>query len=344
MAEKHYHDSLSQAIKIAKANGLDDKQIKPLVLLKQEMKTKCHKNSETLLKRMALGENLVHMKESWYSIRHTNDKGDITLKQECLKAEDIYILRRDGRHERELNRIELDNFLPAITNDEALELYKQSIRAEGHNLIRVHTGVSIESADSQDNIEGVDQDKPITVSSHAGMRWVQRVNQYALKDEKKAEDYRRLHVNAINEAVLDCFGLAEKVWQSDRDGITYWFNPNGNVMFVVGSNNIITLYEEDFGFTKDMNRMIVREQLKVLELAHNALLQAEVDHKNSLSTVDDEIKGINNELALLEANMALLIAKRATLNAEREQTNKEVKLARTKYDVEFDKLFKKWDV
>lgn len=344
MKDKFLYDSLSQAIKLAKTNGLNDKQIKPLTMAKQELKTKCAKNNEKLLRGMPLSENIVHLQDSWYAIRHTNDKGDITVKQECLRSEDIHIIKRDGRHENELRRTQLDDFLPAIQSAEALEIYKEQIKSNGHSLVYDHTGVLIQGEHVQSTAEEVEEEKVTTVSSHAGMRWVQRVMNHATKDDKKAEEYRRMHLQVINTGILDSFGKAHQVWQSDRDGITYWFDETANMMFVVGSNNIITLYEEDFGFTPDMNRMIVQEQLKVLAQVHDALRQAEDNHEKGIRLLEGEIKAINDELSILEAQMGLLVAKRATMNAEREQNSKEVKLARARYDVEFDKLFKKWDV
>lgn len=215
MEDKHFHDSLSRAIKLAKQNGIDDKLVKTMTIAKQESKEKCAKNNEKMLRSMPLSDNIVHLCDSWYTVRYLNDKGDLTVKQECLWPGDVSIIRRDGRHERELSRVDLDNLLPAMTNEEALELYKQSIRSRGCKIVYDYTGVILDDVDAQFSSEGVDVDKPITVSSHAGVRWIQRVTKYAVKDDKKAEEHRRIHSALVNSSILDSFGNASQVWKSD---------------------------------------------------------------------------------------------------------------------------------
>lgn len=344
MKDKFQYDSLSQAIKIAKDNKLTPAQIKPITEAKAVLKAHCVKQNEALLSMMPDGDNLMHLQDSWYAVRHLNDKNGVVCKQECLKPEDLNLIRRDGRYEPELRRSQYEDLLPAILNDEALSLYKLELRANATNLVLQYTGMIFAPEEDQEvTSSAVTGDQAVVPSTHAGTRWVQRKMGIHAKDDRKAEEYRRVNYTEVVGAIMDSYNKAEQVWLSDRDGVAYCYNEADNIMFVVGGNTIITLYTEDFGFSPDMNRMIVREQLKVLSKSYEGLKTAEKEQDAVLSTIEQGMQDISSEIALLEAKMALLVAERASLNATKDKTSKVVRVARSSYDVEFDKLFNKWD-
>jgi hypothetical protein len=314
--------------------------------MKQDYKKICANNSNKVLRAMPLSNNLVQLEGNWHAIRYLNEKADTCLKIDIMRKEDVYLLQRDGRHERELNRNDIETLLPALIDDESLELYKQHLAIKAKELVYEQSGVLIgDDEEPNEEVEEVipDEEKPVTVSTHAGLRWVQRV--IGIKNEQQAEEYRRKHMVEVNEAVLDAYGKADKVWEDDDD-ITYWFDPD-NIMYVRGMQNgnpnIITLYEEEFGFSKAINRMITLEQLSVLADVRESLRESELAVHETNIRVDYEVQGINDEITVLESQIALLVSQRAKAIADRDLSNKQVKATKDKYTAEFNKLFKKWD-
>jgi hypothetical protein len=314
--------------------------------MKQDYKKICANNSNKVLRAMPLSNNLVQLEGNWHAIRYLNEKADTCLKIDIMRKEDVYLLQRDGRHERELNRNDIETLLPALIDDESLELYKQHLAIKAKELVYEQSGVLIgDDEEPNEEVEEVipDEEKPVTVSTHAGLRWVQRV--IGIKNEQQAEEYRRKHMVEVNEAVLDAYGKADKVWEDDDD-ITYWFDPD-NIMYVRGMQNgnpnIITLYEEEFGFSKAINRMITLEQLSVLADVRESLRESELAVHETNIRVDYEVQGINDEVTVLESQIALLVSQRAKAIADRDLSNKQVKATKDKYTAEFNKLFKKWD-
>lgn len=349
MTDKHKYDVICQAFKLAKAEELDGNQLKPLTMAKQKYKKVCAQNTHDLLRSMPLNTNVINMRDNWHAVRYVDTKGNIHLITDLLKPDEVYLIKRDGRNERELSRNDYENLVPAMRDDDALEAYKLQLQADAWVLLGEELGIDVPDAlyedeqqleESIEEAELPEEDKPITASLHALLRWIQRI--IGVTNEAKAEMYRRNNHDEVNEAVLDGFGTAEKVWEDD-DGITYWFDPN-NVMYVVGRDSIIiTLYEVSFGFSKAINRMIVFEQLAVLKAAKDALEYQATDSARIASDAESEVQAINDQIALLEAKIAEMVSKRAVEMAQRDEAHKLVNTSRAKYTAEFNKLFKKWD-
>ncbi len=349
MQDKIMYDSLSQAIRLAKENDLEEKDIRALLATKRDLKTKYANNVSEALSRMSLSQNVLPLGGSWYGIRYISDKGEMSLEIEILNSKDLHVVQRDGRHERELNRKELNTFTPGIINESELEMYKQTIRSKAHALLLEQTGIAfnVEVGESELLVqEDYELEQPVNVSAHAGVRYVQRVLKLWTNNDAKAEQYRKDTANEINGAILDIYNRATQVWESD-DGFTYHYEEDSNLMFVKGSMsgkpNIVTLYPEEFGFNTDINRLIVKEQLDVMATAYDELLEAEDTYEKVSGDAERHIEDINNEISLLEAKVGALVAKRAVINAEQEQQSKQVASAKAKYTLEFNKLFKKWD-
>lgn len=345
MEDKCLHDSLSQAIRIAKNSGIDEKRIKPILLEKQKYKKICATNNDKVMRAMPLSTNVMQLEDGWHAIRYINKDADLMLKIDIIKPDDAYLLKRDARHERELSREQLDTLLPSLIDEEALELYKQKLATRAAQLLYEYTGFEVIAVDMEE-VDNPNEPQPeITMASaHAGKRWVQRI--MGIKSDAEAEEYRRTHVREVNEAVLEGYADAELVWEEKADDITYWFD-NDNVMYVKGKQNgvpnIITLYEENFGFSKEINRMITFQQLEVLSKAKSNLVDAEFVVEVNKSQVEADVQAINDQIAVLESQIALLVAKRAERLNVREQSTKELKLAKDTYTAEFNKLFRKWD-
>lgn len=343
MSTKIEYDSLNQAIRLAKTNGADEKDIKKLILNKQTIKDIRAVDDAKLLKLMPLGSNLYHLSGGWYAIRYLNEKNDLALSHEILNPNDEHVLVRNGKVERELSRMELEILVPGCIDEVALELYKQTVSKEAHRHLHDYCNIVIdqEPIDEPEDTEEVVGPMPISVSSHAGMRCVQRKLGIGAGNEIVAEEYRRLNYREVEQIVLEGYERSEHVWTGD-DGIEFSLDGD-NFMYVKGENTIITMYEEDFGFSKEINRMITMEQLQVLAKARESLRQSEQEYEDANRDSDGQIKAIVDQMEILSNQLAWLGAEKATILAVNEQNGKKMKLDKSKYSAEFNKLFKKWD-
>lgn len=330
---KTEYDSINQAISLAKLHGADDKLIQPLHVIRQQLYDSLTTSSNRVLKSMQLSTNVLLIVDCWYGIRYSNDNGDLSLRIEILNAKDLPILQRDGRKERELTTNDVNTLIPACLDEVDIGLYKQTISVRAKEYMSEHLGLQI------DEEKGVD--KPLTVSSHAGKRYIQRVLGIGINNESIAEDYRREHLKEIEDAIFKGYAGAERMWLDD-EGIMYSMDED-NWMYVVGNSNIITMYEEDFGFTKDINRMIAFQQREVLVKANLELANAEQDYRQLSNVTEIEVLEVEDNISVLKAQLDLLLSRKVELGAEKERHNREINLAKSKFTKEFNKLFKKWN-
>lgn len=329
------YDSLNKAIRLAKKHGVSDDALKQLIISKQEAKRLFDLETDKVLRSMTLSKNIIELGEGWYGVRYYSDKGDAKLAVELLLEKDLYIVERDGRRGRELSRADIDSFIPAMVDEPALEVYKQSVLKDAYDIVRESCGIEV-TMDATSEPEGI-----ASVSFHAGKRWVQRV--LNIKNDSKAADHYRLNKDEIDQAILDGYASSTLQWIDKEDLIQYFFD-DSNMMYVVGANNkIVTLYGVDFGFSHDINRAIVMKQLEVIKDTHDDLIVAEHDFYKLTTAQEGQARYLTNEIKVLEASIEALVAKRDAMLATREESSKAVKLCKEKHQAECDKLFKKWD-
>lgn len=338
VATKVEYDSLNQAIKIAKAQGADAKAIRTLIQLKDNVKANRLANDNKLLKAMPLATNVVNLEGSWYAVRYTNEKNDLTISVEILNDKDVPILQRDGRSERELSQRDLNTLVPGCIDEAMLEMYKQSVVHKANEYVYDYCSILVEQ---ESVIEVV---RPTTVSAHSGMRYVQRKLRIGVNNESVAEDYRRSHLKEVEAGVLEGYSKSEQVWVAD-DGMVFSFDED-NIMYVVGDasgpNNIVTLYEEDFGFSKEINRSITFQQLEVLKVARESLRLTERELEESLRGNDEALRLATDQIEYLQCQIDELVAQKDIIMSKRELFAKSMKTAKSKYSAEFNKLFMKW--
>jgi hypothetical protein len=330
------HDSVSQAIRLGKLHGLDEKQIQTLVVMKQQLADGMRKDTQKIVKSMTLSDNIVALSGGWYGVRYTNDKGEISLKLDILNESDLSFLRRDGRVEQELTQKAVHQLIPGCINEAQLEIYKQLLLVRAREILHDYAGLQIEDTEATSSTDG-----ECTVSSHAGMRWVQRMLRIGVHNEAVAEEYRRTHIREIEESVRSGYGTSEKIWYNDAEGITFKLDAD-NIVYVVGNNNVITLYEADFGFTKEINRMILFSQLEVLRQSSEELQRAQSKQVKESEEIERKITATSDEIGIHEATIQQLKARKSKLVSEREQSIKDVSVCTAEYEREFNKLFKKW--
>ena len=349
------YDSISLAIKLAKSMDIDRGAIEDLSYIKQGLKDSWTNQCNKVLRRMTLSNNIVKLSSSWYAIRYSDNSGSMHLVIEPLNEDDVDILRRDGRREGELTRRGLDELLPACLDEVELEHYKVDVRRRAESMLPPvieeqednPVPEALDPIQEQESVleelEGTGQPK-VTVSSHACIRYIQRVLKIGTANETIADNYRKSNLGSILAQILEGFSTAEQVWVEEApDGVFYYYFGDNNLMYVVGNNNIITLYEEDFGFSKDINRMITLEQIGVLSKAKDELRRQEEDGKARVDALEQELMDLDQETEVLQAKMELLESRKSTLSTSKVQINKETRMVQQVYYKEFNKLFKRWD-
>jgi hypothetical protein len=332
MQLKFTYDSTSYAVKIAKQQGADDKSTSKLIQIKQQIKDSYVESSEKILRKMPLSKNILKLQVGWYAVRYTNSKGDMMLKIESLVEKDLYMIQRDGRRERELTKDDVDRILPGIQDEVTLEIYKKEITKRAVSLVQEHTGLQITME--------IDEKGGALVSSHAKLRWVQR--KVGIQSEQEAYEHLRTRSKDIESAVLQGFDKSDLVWTGE-DGIQYWFDED-NIMYVIGKDQtIITLYEEDFGFDKDINRSIVLQQMGVIREKAKELEEGRSKHLSVSKDTELTLNHVNGRIKVLEAKIDHLISKKAEALSTRETSYKGLRVIEEKFNNESNKLFKKWD-
>ena len=345
---KFEYDSVSQAIKLAKGKGdigALDADIQELIKTKDTMKRRYQTFMENFVKKMPLSSNVLSLGEGWYGVRYLDHNLNRALKIDLIEGDKVLsVIHRDGRYDEEFSKAALDSLVPSVVDMDALEKYKGRIAINALKYIREYCGVTLEPP-AEETIGQVSEEG-IGVTHHAGKRWVQRV--IGIANDASAVEYKRQHLEEVEKAVLDGFNSAEHLWSDPEEDYEFYFDPN-NMMYVVGnqesgSKSIVTVWESDFTFTKGINRAIVLEQIKVIDKCWWDLKDTIDCHEDLKEDVQEGIRQVNDEIGALTAQIELLKAKRNTLTAQLDESSKVLNKAQVDYKVQYDKLFKKFDM
>lgn len=336
MYEKKRYDAVSEAIRTAKKNGLEDKDITSLITLKQSLKQVCSDNTSEMLNKMVLANNVIRIEDNWFGIRYVNEKGDLHAKIDPIIEQELYLILRDGRKERELSRIDIESLIPSVQDGDALSMYKQEI-VDLSFVLFDELGIKLPKSANSDN------GSPILVSSHAKLRWAQR--KLGMVDEARANQYLRANVDQIEKDIIESFNKSELIWIGNDD-IKYYFDPD-NITYVVGRknsnfpDNIITLYEQDFGFSKEINRSIVLKQIDVLKSAESSMVSSKEKHAIRDQLLDRELCKVSEDINILESQINRLKARKSTLYSTKEELLRTVTVSEATFNAELQKLFRK---
>lgn len=344
LEKKVKYESLNQAIKKAKQSEAKESEINELIVMRSKAKQDYFDKVSNLLDKYFLvrkngevGSNLIKLLEGWYGIAYYSDKKTLDIKFELLIEKDVYMLERDTNCHH-YGRVELERIVPAYTDESALEIYKHKLQQRALEIIHDH--VPSCQLTKEVSVQNVINNTNVRPSVHASKRWVQRIMN--IHSETQAEEYRRSHFKEIDKDIEKGFSTASKVWEGS-DGVSYWFDTS-NIMYVVGNNTIITLYEEDFGFTKEINRSIVTLQIEEVRKSQKELDIVEKEHNELVNSIDNDISSLDADISELQVRMSYLNSCKSTLVATREQSMKGISLEREHFNNQFNKLFKKWEV
>jgi hypothetical protein len=320
-------DVLEEGIRVAKEYGLNTKS---LLASKSEQIRKYTELGTKVLRSMTLSNNVELLRQGWYAVRYLDNVGDAFLLVVALQESELGLIRRDGRHERELSRADVDSLIPAIVDPSIIFSWKEDVASKAQDLLVNKLGFKVEQPKNPK--------AGVVPSAHARVRWVQRV--VGIPEESKALDYLRIRVAEVDEAILEAYGKSTLLW-TNPDGIEYWFDDN-NVSFVVGSGTtIITLYEQDFGFNREINRSIVLQQIEVVKSIEQEYKDIERESDERAVAVVGELEELQGRVDLLKAEIEMLESRRATLESSKKELYQSKRYALQRFQSETGKLFRK---
>lgn len=337
-SEKVEYDTLSRAIKRAKIMGLDQGSIDLMITEKNVKKGLYSATIDKLQKKMPVNKNVQPLWDDWYVVRFA-DGGNKHVKLEPLIESEIFLIQRDCKGGVEMQRTELDGLLPAVIDYRALDHYNVHIQQEADRLLLDKFGIS------EDTVDVLDPSvrRPVGISNHAGIRWVQRIHKLHTHNDALAETYRKQNSIRIQEEILGGFDTADPIW-TNADGSEFYLDPD-NIVYLLGTDNtIVTIYEEDFGFDKSINRTITLAQLEILGAMGRDLAQKERETKEATESLSAVLYGIKDKLRILYAEIEELEAKERTVKAQKEEHSKSLTAQTTRFIGEYNKLFKRFEV
>src|SRR5690606_37062945 len=181
------------ALTRANEEGIKQTEVQSLVTRKQKARDAYLKTESKVLSRMNLSTNVIELQDAWVAIRYVNGSGDLSLEIESINYGDRYLLKRDGRVEKEVTIPVLEYLMPAcIDSDEKTQMDYQVLQ-RATKLLEALTSYEA----PQDDIDpGAVLDSEVgtgttSVSKHSATRYVQRVLKIGANNEAVAEEHRR---------------------------------------------------------------------------------------------------------------------------------------------------------
>jgi hypothetical protein len=360
---------LNMASAMAKNEGIPSSKIKKLHQEKGKLAKKISANESQILSRMTLSCNTyATSKDSWVFVRYQDDQSlDTKLALVAVSEGCLSTIQVDNRVVSQLSKDKLDSMMPLIEDIKAIEAFENQacllaideLKALGFhvtsslmsNPMSVLLDVELSEPEKKDETshealpQQAEEDIELTVSLHSGKRYVQRV--LGILDDASAEAYYRANTKAVKRAIIYAVDKAEQVWRDRDDKIDYRLDDD-NIIYVIGHDQavpkVITLYELEFGFTKEINRTISLEQIKVLHDYHARWLETESIVAIERVEAMDRLTSVDQDIAVLKAQLRAKEAERKSIDADIDQMNSTVVLAEQVFTKEHSKLFKKWRI
>jgi hypothetical protein len=335
---KQEYDSVERAIERAKTyEGI--KNTKTLSSQRIKLRDQMEEVTGNIIRSMGLSKNVVHVKDSWYIIRYIDKQANTKIILDLIEPNDLYVVQRDGRNDRELQESEVNTLLPGIVAIGERKNYENVVAQRCEQLLYEVAGIVVDESPPPETV-------PVPIehimSNHAGERWIRRIMKVEGSDDY-IKSYLKAHYEQVEDEVLGAASKAKLVWE-DEEGIQYLFD-DYNIMYVRGEmGKIITLYPVDFGFSFHINRTITLEQLEVIKACDKELqgvkeqlTKVEQDSKKELVDIEDEIK-------FYEAKINTLKSKAVGSAQRQSEATLKVNEARAKLEMQRNKIFKPNDL
>ena len=245
---------------------------------------------------------------------------------------DLFLIERDGYKTHDLQSSDLGSILEGCKDLDALDVYHMKVRNQGRKILEQYTVLKVK----EENTDGV-----LSICLHAGQRYVQR--QIGIANEIKAMEYYKDNMSKINQEIIDKFTKsARKVWD---DGDTFYWFDDDNFMYITSKApvpELITLYQEDFGWDKQQNRWLVENQLSKLAKSKDQLDYVINSSTKIIESNEEQIRSFDSKVSSLQEKIKVVEAKKASLVSKNEELSKIVEYHQKQYNDRFDRLFKDW--
>jgi len=332
--KKIEHDTLNQAVKLSKERGIEEKHVQKMVSRKKELKALLSEDNVVIAKKLiSCDSTIARLQDGWFAIRYKNDKNEVTIMVELLLQRDIHFLELDPKRKREYRKSEIATLLPGYIDEVSLEMYKDRLKKKARQLILESTGITVFD-------DPVLRNDTLRVSSHAIKRWILRM--LGITSEIKIDEYKKEHSPELEAEILNNVKNSKLIWENYEDSVQYWFDEK-NIVYVISNNTVVTVYEEVFGFVKEVNRAIVMNQLEVIKRCHEERIRSEKEGVEIVARLSEELEDIEDQTRVLESSLELLKTKQITIAAKRDECLKYQKMIKDEFYAEFNKLFRKWE-
>lgn len=372
------HKMLNTAITKAKEDGVSSNKLRRLQQDKNKTQKSIDAKKKQLLKHMVLACNVQPTStRNWQYIRYATPDHSLDLIPLCIRPDCIDVLITDNRTEPPItmatimaqlalleDRKSLEEHASRIIQGALIMLHEEGIVLSNDISTEIDISVSVDKQISN-MIDEVSLDDPtvvleplndtattsevpdhngLVVSYHACQRWIERI--LNITSATQINSYYKANVDEVRRDIKKAFSAdgTKLIWV-DNEGIKYYINSD-NLMFVVGSEHgsdtIITLYEVDYGFSKHINSMVIKEQAKVLEVSRDELDELKLKSEAKRQDLNSELYNITDEMSALKSKLKYLEAEERLVKNELDLIGAEVSMKQAEFNKEYNKLFKKW--
>lgn len=279
------------------------------------------------------------MAEGVCFIRYLKGNGQKGIEIMPVKKQNLDLIRRNLEVEGDITQEQLREYAsPVVVDTEALNAFTEECKREAQDVLK----------------EYVKQSKPRnekwTASVHSVERYIEKVLKITEKNKAKHECVHNFLDH--KKAVTEMFEKADVFWE-ESDEILHKITRDDNYILVGKQKEkvIMTVYEKDFGFSKEINRNIIFMQLEEIKKARKDLEEAEQNCKAQVSVYNRHIERCDEELEIIQDKIRELKEEAENIKQDkknmeyaRESVKSHLKESNKAYDDEYYKIFRPYKV
>jgi len=306
--------------------------IDPYLVERQRLNKLRIKHEESIKAMFPPDSNILKLENGWYGVLVLNEKNKLNLNIELIGESGLPLVKRDLTCEKHINRVDFDNILPAILDNTLLEAHKEDIKSQAAQIL------SSEGYTPPEEPKVLERNSTdINVTLHAKRKYVNRILE--ITSDIDTNEYLRNNSYSVEDWILEFYNDSELIYTHIDD--TEFYFTEDNVILVVCDKSIVTLYRRDFGFNRDINRMIVKEQLKVIHKVNVKYQIEKVNIGESFMELDSKYDVLQQEIDELESRILNLKSKQGDINLEKEESNTRLQNLENRLERECNKLFRR---
>lgn len=326
------YDVVCAAVKMLANTDYDKRE---LVAKKSKKKQSYTEAMDAVLMSMPHEDNIVDLGDSWYGVRYVDSDGSKWLRVVPLSSTNL--VQRDLDLDRELTKSDITALIPSITDQGSIDQWCSTVEWEARVLLN-EMGIDLGLPEDEEDSD------VIKVSSHAGMRYAQRI--LGITNEAKATEHFRVNRQQLSEKIVEGLKADTTVhlWKSP-DGKDYYLDLcNTLYVYDESSRTVVTLWESDFGFTKDINRTIILSQIQVIIRAYETYTEGVEKNEKAVQRVQNRVDELADRMEVLNTELQSLKAKRDKALYEIRDYEKSTNVLEATFTAEYNKLFKKQEL